>query len=105
MQNMQPFFIFVSLALFLLIVYYNSRIPKKDKLLKFSLAMLLGGSLGNIFDRIVRGGVIDFIDVRYFSVLNIADIMINIGAFLFLFGVLIKYNIRDKDSKDAPGTI
>jgi signal peptidase II len=45
-----------------------------------ALALLLAGALGNLVDRLKYRYVIDFIDVRFWPVFNIADIVINVGV-------------------------
>ncbi|WP_424244049.1 signal peptidase II [Elusimicrobium posterum] len=47
-----------------------------------SLACILGGAIGNLYDRIVLGYVVDFIDFGFWPVFNIADSFISIGAVL-----------------------
>ncbi|HEU4406204.1 MAG TPA: signal peptidase II [Polyangiaceae bacterium] len=47
-------------------------------------ALLVGGALGNIIDRLVRGYVVDFIHLRHWPVFNVADIAIVFGAALLL---------------------
>ena len=56
-----------------------------------SYSFILGGTIGNGLDRILRGFVIDFINLNFinFPVFNIADISINIG-FIFLFYSILK---------------
>ncbi|MGR8941110.1 MAG: signal peptidase II, partial [Gammaproteobacteria bacterium] len=53
-----------------------------------ALALILGGAVGNLIDRVAYGYVIDFIDVYYqnwhFPAFNIADSAINLGVFLLL---------------------
>tara|TARA_B100000965_G_C19230148_1_gene599746 strand:- start:139 stop:597 length:459 start_codon:yes stop_codon:yes gene_type:complete len=58
----------------------------------FGYSFILGGTIGNGFDRITKGYVIDFINLNFikFPVFNIADISINIGFILIIFA-LIKY--------------
>ena len=55
----------------------------------YLLALIIGGSLGNGFDRIINGYVIDFIKLNYieFPIFNIADISINIGFILILLTI------------------
>jgi signal peptidase II len=50
----------------------------------------LGGSLGNLYDRIQYGYVIDYIDFRFFPVFNFGDVAINLGVFLIILDILIK---------------
>ena len=58
----------------------------------YSYSFLLGGTIGNGIDRIVKGYVIDFINLNFinFPVFNIADISINIGFIIILLSILIK---------------
>lgn len=78
----------VSMALLLIILLRNL---KNDAFVgKLSICMMLTGGLSNAFDRIVRGYVIDFlyIDLINFPVFNFADILITVGAALFVVSVL-----------------
>ena len=58
----------------------------------FSYSFILGGALGNGIDRIIKGYVVDFIDLKFinFPVFNIADISINIGFILILYNIVRK---------------
>jgi signal peptidase II len=62
-------------------------------LVRVGLALVLGGAAGNLFDRILRGTVTDFIEVYHgdwsFPVFNVADSAITVGAVLLLFDMLI----------------
>jgi len=77
------FIIIPVIATILLIfnVYYyrqNNEVLNRGYVIAFSL--ILGGAMGNLFDRIVYGYVVDFIDFRIWPVFNIADSAITIGA-------------------------
>ncbi len=52
------------------------------------LGVLIGASAGNLADRLIKGYVVDFIGVRHFSVMNLADIMINICAALLIISLI-----------------
>ena len=71
------------------IIYYYKNIPQEKNLL-FSLGLILGGSLGNLIDRIYLGHVIDFIDFTFWPAFNIADSAICIGAILLIIEILRK---------------
>jgi signal peptidase II len=69
-----------------------------------ALGMILGGALGNLTDRIVRGSgisgrVVDFIDVHHWPVFNVADAGITVGALLILLA-----GLRGRDDGEAPRT-
>ena len=55
----------------------------------YSYSFILGGTIGNGIDRILKGYVIDFINLNIinFPVFNIADISINIGFFFLLYNI------------------
>ena len=82
------------LVIILVIIYV---IIKSDGLKKFSLMLILGGALGNLYDRIAYGAVPDFIDFHvngfHWFIFNIADIFISIGVFaLILIEIFDKQN-------------
>tara|TARA_B100001059_G_C17709599_1_gene514701 strand:- start:6 stop:509 length:504 start_codon:yes stop_codon:yes gene_type:complete len=64
---------------------------------KISLSLIIGGALGNFYDRILYKAVPDFIDLHYgnfhWFTFNSADIFISIGIICFLLGDLIKKNV------------
>ena len=53
-----------------------------------TLGLIMGGTLGNGYDRIVHGTVTDFIDVHFWPVFNVADSAISIGVVLLVAGTL-----------------
>lgn len=63
----------------------------------WALALIMGGAIGNVIDRLAYGHVIDFLDFHWaafghFPAFNIADSAITIGAFLFIFDELRRVN-------------
>lgn len=77
-----------SLTALLLVVAYFLKTPPSDRLLKIALSLILAGALGNLTDRVLRGHVIDFLDLHignaHWPFFNAADSCITIGAFLIL---------------------
>ena len=77
-----------SLAALALVVYYFFKTPAGDKLMKVALTLITAGALGNQFDRLIRGHVIDFLDFyvgkAHWPFFNAADSCITIGACLML---------------------
>lgn len=70
--------VFSSVAL-LAIFYVIIRLPKEQKLMRFALATLAAGALGNLIDRIRLGAVVDFIQLHFFPIFpifNLADCLI-----------------------------
>lgn len=84
----RPFFIGLGLAMSALLLVWIWRSPRGDKLLPLALALILGGAIGNVIDRVIHGYVVDFIHVHwgaaYFPAFNIADSAITVGAVLMI---------------------
>lgn len=76
----------------LFILAWLRRLPPRLILLPLALAMILGGAVGNLIDRIGLGYVVDFIQVHYqdwyFPAFNLADSAITLGVALLLIGSL-----------------
>ncbi|MEO1175407.1 MAG: signal peptidase II [Myxococcota bacterium] len=64
----QPFFLIVSVAAMIFIVYYFRKVPRNNFLLRGALMLVFGGAVGNFLDRLRLGYVIDFIDWHYYDV-------------------------------------
>jgi signal peptidase II len=56
--------------------------------MRLGMALSLGGALGNLVDRVVVGSVIDFIDIGFLPVFNVADSAIVVGVALLLLGIV-----------------
>jgi len=65
-----------------------------QKLFSFALACILGGAIGNVVDRLLRGSVVDFIQVHwhqhYFPAFNVADSAITVGAACLILDELLR---------------
>ncbi len=87
--------LFAGLAIVIgaIIAVWLGRLEQRQKLLAVSLALILGGAVGNLIDRLVYGYVIDFIDVYYqawhWPAFNVADAAISIGVALMLLDSLL----------------
>ena len=85
--------IFINLLIIYLII------KSKDKSAYFFL-IILGGSLGNVFDRIYYSAVPDFIDISYkgyhWFVFNVADIFISLGIICLIFAELLNYKKKNE---------
>ena len=78
----------------LVFVFLNRH--SEERMMMYSLCMIIGGGLGNLADRIAKGYVVDFIDFRVFPVFNFADICVTIGCVLLCFSILRK-DIKTKN--------
>ncbi len=82
------FFAIVSLLVIVVLIVWLSRLPARQYLLATALALVLGGAVGNLWDRVFLGYVVDFVDVYYqnyhWPAFNVADTAITIGAILLI---------------------
>lgn len=82
------FFTAIASLISLVLVVWIARLPRKQWLLALGLGLILGGAVGNLWDRLALGYVVDFISVHYkgayFPTFNIADSAISVGAFCVL---------------------
>ncbi len=90
-KNQVPLFIFTSIFAIILI-YFNLKDRKLNKIYSVSLSLILAGAFGNLIDRIFFGFVIDFLDFRIWPVFNIADSAITIGAIMLGWSILFAKN-------------
>lgn len=91
----------IAVSVISLYVYKN--IAFKDKIELFSLTVFMGGTLGNLFERIKFGHVIDYIKLNFinFPVFNAFDIMICLGVFLYIILVLSDFKTLKGQIDDA----
>lgn len=107
----KPFFLLVSALAIGFIVTLYSRLRPGQRALKWGLPLVLGGALGNVFDRIHYGWVIDFIDVhivqngieRHWPTFNVADVAICVGVGLMALDMMFgKKAPKPKTTPDLP---
>ena len=79
----------ISLLFSLVLIYFIFKNNINKTIDLYSYSFILGGTLGNGFDRIFKGYVVDFINLNFinFAVFNIADVSINIGFVLILYNL------------------
>ena len=96
------FFLAVTVAAIVLILYYLYKTPSRGPFLTISLALILAGALGNMIDRVRLGEVIDFLDVylgtAHWPAFNVADSAICVGA-VVLFWVMVNQDKEERASK------
>ena len=87
-SNLYNFLTLIIIAIIVLIIFMAA---KAEGIKKYSLIMILGGALGNVFDRLFNRSVPDFIDFHignfHWFIFNIADVFITIGV---IFMILIE---------------
>jgi len=96
----QTFLITVAAIISVVVILLYSRHKMAQSMLvKVSLGLILGGSIGNLIDRIRLGAVTDFIDVGAWPVFNLGDSAIDIGVVLLIAYLLMKMRKERREAK------
>ena len=97
------FLILIAVLVIVMLIRYIKKNNIQNKLELVSISLIIGGSLGNLMDRVIRGYVIDFLDFKIFTynfpIFNLADTFIVIGVFLLLLKEIRKENNLDSRNK------
>lgn len=87
-EKTKIFIIVFSFIIIFFIFFAILKLEIVEKYQQFSLGMVVGGTIGNLIDRIKYGYVIDFINFHFYPVFNFADTFISIGVILFFLKYL-----------------
>lgn len=97
------FLILIAVLVIVMLIRYIKKNNIRNKLELVSISLIIGGSLGNLMDRVIRGYVIDFLDFKIFNynfpIFNLADTFIVIGVILLLLKEIRKENNLDSRNK------
>ncbi len=97
------FFTALAFAVSGYLVIWLMRLRREQWLLSLALALVAGGAIGNVIDRLRFGHVVDFISVHwgssYFPTFNIADAAITIGAACMILDMLLNPEPSDEQAK------
>lgn len=100
-------FLIVSTVAIAAFVFYIVKYRPKNLLLRVALSFVVGGGIGNMIDRCLRGSVVDFIDVKFidFYVFNIADSFVCVGCGLMILYLIIseikEYRNKKKNTEEV----
>lgn len=99
MAGQQWLLIWVTAAVLLLIVFLMISGKVREKFPLFTLAVILGGGVGNLIDRVYRGYVVDYIHLKVinFAVFNFADICVTCGTAILVLWIL--FGMKDEKSR------
>ena len=90
--NQGKFYNFLTIIITILIIFILYLAFKSKGIKKYSLLLIFGGAIGNLYDRILHNAVPDFIDLHigefHWFVFNVADIFITIGV---IFMILLEF--------------
>jgi len=97
------FFALIALIVSVVIVLWIKRLEAHEKWHAIALALILGGAIGNVIDRIWLGYVVDFIDVYYktshWPAFNIADSAISVGVAMIIIESIREY-LAEKSNEE-----
>jgi signal peptidase II len=106
-RGLGPLFTLLAIGAVLAILFYYPRLtamglaPHTLWMLRMAMGLLLGGAVGNLIDRLLYGQVTDFISIRYFAVVNIADISISAGAAVLILWLWIEERQAKKQAAQS----
>ena len=99
LENNTIFLILLSVVFVVILDRYIKKENNFSKLSILSLGLLLGGIFGNLIDRIIHHGVIDYLSFTFFKysfpIFNLADIAITVGVFLLIISMIIDNKKKD----------
>ncbi len=94
------FFTAIAVVVSVVILRWLKSTPKKQIMLPVAFALILGGAIGNVYDRLVLGYVVDFLDVYYqqhhWPAFNVADSAICLGAILLIIDMF-----KNKENQES----
>lgn len=95
-------------ALVVIVVLLVSIGHSESRWYPVAVGMIIGGAVGNVTDRLfrgegwLRGGVVDFIDVQWWPIFNVADIGVTVGGALLLLTTLLASDHTERVAHDDP---
>ncbi|KUJ87096.1 MAG: lipoprotein signal peptidase [Halomonas sp. 54_146] len=97
------FFAIVAIGASVALTIWLTRIKNDEKLLAIALPLIIGGALGNLYDRLAHGYVVDFLSFHvagwYYPAFNVADIAITLGAAALIWESIMGERRRKKAAK------
>lgn len=69
-------FMVVAIVVIIAIIIFYRHLPTENVWIRISLGLQLGGAMGNLLDRLVHGYVVDFIDIGFWPIFNLADLSV-----------------------------
>ena len=96
LEYSRVFFIALTVVILACAVIFRKKIQQEAPMIKYGGALLLGGAIGNLIDRIETGLVVDFFDFRIWPIFNVADIAICVGVGLIIWSVMKEESHKEK---------
>jgi len=83
-----PSYLTIFLTVFVIILFLVVLLLNLRKRGNLGMVFIISGAAGNLLDRMLRGGVIDFIDIKFWPIFNLADIFITAGIVLLCLSLI-----------------
>jgi signal peptidase II len=100
---------FLTAGAVIWMLFYFAKAGARHPILPVALGLLIGGSLGNLVDRLRIGHVTDFLDLRFWPAFNLADTFIVVGVAALLLALIAAERqpriLRTNTSRTAPKTL
>jgi signal peptidase II len=105
-QGIGPLIGWLTVIVVLGMLIYLWRLPANHNLERIGLALVIGGALGNLVDRVASGQVLDFIETPFRpGIFNVADMAINLGIIVILLAmILAEIRQRSRVAEEVPPT-
>jgi signal peptidase II len=98
------FFVVLAVAFVSFLIYELRRLPEQHRVMGWVYALIMGGAIGNLIDRVRLGYVVDYVLLHYggyyFPAFNVADMALSVGAALWI-GVMIVEFRRERRERRA----
>ena len=96
--------IIIDVGLFAYFMFRRkNKAQSNGKVFNIACGMILGGALGNLYDRVFLGHVRDFLKLDFiqFPIFNFADVFLNIGVGLLIFWMIFMFKTKDRENRNA----
>lgn len=88
----QTFFVVLTIFILAILLYVYAKVSRNDRWTRIAYALICGGALGNLIDRLRFGEVVDFLDLyigtHHWPAFNVADSAISVGALMLLISLI-----------------
>ena len=101
--QMGTIFMLVAIIVVVGIVIYHRHLPIENIWVRISLGLQLGGAMGNLVDRVLRGYVVDFVDIGFWPIFNIADTAIVTGVAILAYCLWNEESNEDSIQPEVAG--
>ena len=99
-SDMRWIFVALTSILLVIIIFYMFKKRPKGKFFYVCAALIIGGGIGNLIDRVLYGYVIDYLQLSFFSpVCNFADYAVTVGTVLLVIYLLFMSDSSKKENK------